>query len=133
MIKLINRKGLGILLILFVSVSSSGCVPLLIGAAAGASGIAYVRGVLVHNVDETVEDIHAATLAAAKGLGLIIVSDELNRHAAAVKAEYEDGKKVDIRVDAITEFVSKITIRVGLIGDLDESSFILSAIKEKFK
>lgn len=132
MIKRMKEACLGIIPILCVTVTS-GCVPLLIGAAAGAGGIVYVRGALVQNVDETVEDIHAATLAAAKDLGLFVVSDELNRHAAAVKAEYKDGKKVDIRVDAITEFVSKITIRVGLIGDSDESGFILSAIEEKIK
>ncbi len=128
--KLIKEIGRGILLVFFVTVTSSGCVPLLIGAAAGAGGIAYVKGALVHNIDETVEDIHRAALAGLKDFGLFVVSDELNRHSALIKAEYEDGRKIDIKADAITEFVSKVTIRVGVIGDQEESRLILSAIED---
>ena len=110
---------------------ASGCVPLLIGAAVGAGGVAYVKGALVHNIDEPVEDIHKASLAAFKGLNLFVASDELNRHSAVIKAEYEDGKKIDIKIDAITEFVSKVTIRIGVIGDQEDSRLILNAIEKK--
>ena len=59
-----------------------------------------------------------------------IIADELNRHSALIKVEFEDGKKINIKIDAITEYVSKITIRVGPIGDHDDSTWILNAIKE---
>ena len=118
------------MLIFFVTVAS-GCIPLLIGAIAGAGGVVYVKGALVQNIDEPVEDIHKASLAALKGLSLFVISDELNRHSAVIKAEYENGKKIDIKVDAITEFVSKVTIRVGVVGNQDDSRLILNAIEKK--
>ena len=118
-------------MLVFLTVATSGCIPLLIGAAAGAGGVAYVKGALVQNMDETVEDIHQATLDALKGLGIFVTADELNRHSAKIKAEYEDGKKVDITIDAITEYVSKITIRVGLVGDQEDSRLILNAIEKE--
>lgn len=129
MIRLFQKLYLGIILVFFVT-ATSGCVPLLIGAAAGAGGIVYVQGALVENIDETVEDIHEASLAALEDLNLFVTSDELNRHSAQIRAEYENGKKVHIKVDAITEFVSKVTIRVGIIGDREVSFLILDAIGE---
>ena len=128
--KLLQKLYLGIMPVFFVTVAS-GCVPLLIGATVGAGGVAYVKGALVHNIDEPVEDIHKASLAAFKGLNLFVASDELNRHSAVIKAEYEDGKKIDIKIDAITEFVSKVTIRIGVIGDQEDSRLILNAIEKK--
>lgn len=130
--KLLEKVHMGILLIFFVTVTS-GCIPLLIGAAAGAGGVAYVKGSLVHNIDETVEDVHGASITALKDLGLFVTSDELNRHSARIKAEYEDGKKIDIKVDAITEYVSKISIRVGSLGDQEDSRLILNAIEKQLQ
>ena len=130
MIKPLQKCSIGIALISFV-IFGSGCVPLLIGAAAGAGGIVYVKGALVHNIDESVEDIHKASLAALKDLNLFVTSDELNRHSAEIKAEYEDGKKINIKVDAITEYVSKVTVRVGMVGDQEDSRLILNAIEKK--
>lgn len=130
MIRLLRQLSLGIMAVVFLT-SATGCVPLLIGAAAGAGGIAYVKGALVENIDETVEDIHQASLAALKDLGLFVTSDELNRHSVLINAEYEDGKKVVIKVDAITEYVSKITIRVGVVGDQEDSRLILNAIEKR--
>jgi hypothetical protein len=120
----------GMTIVFFVTVTFSGCVPLLIGAAAGAGGIVYVQGALVQNLDEMVEDIHRATLAGLKDLSVFVASDELNRHSARIKAEYEDGTKIDVKVDAITEFVSKVTIRIGMIGDSDASRTIMNAIED---
>ena len=118
----------GIALVLVVTFAA-GCVPLLIGAAVGAGSMVYMNGSLVQNMDQTVEELHQAILDGLRSLDIFVLSDELNRHSAIVKAEYEDGRKVDIKVDAITEYVSKVTIRVGLLGDQEDSRLILEAIE----
>lgn len=119
----------GAFLILLLTVS--GCVPLIIGAAAGAGGITYVKGALVKNVDYSVEQVHKAALAALKDLELFVMEDELNRHSSVIKAEYEDGQSVQVNIDALTERSSKITIRVGIFGDQEESRTILSAVEKR--
>jgi len=128
--KLFHKLSLNILCI-FSLMTMAGCVPLLIGAALGVGGVSYVNGSLVRNVDESVEKIHKATLKALKDLDLFITSDELNKHSANIRAEYEDAKKIHISIEALTEYVAQIKIRIGTFGDQDESHTILNTILKK--
>jgi hypothetical protein len=116
---------------LFFLISSSGCIPLVIGAAAGAGGIGYAKGALAHNIDEPVERVYKASLAALKDFKAVITFDELTRHSAIIRGEYPDGQKLVINVEGLTEFVSKITIRIGVFGDQEDSRLLLSAIQKK--
>jgi len=129
MIKTFQKFSLGIALIL--SLTTAGCVPLLIGAAAGAGGITYVKGALVKNVDHPVKKAHKASLSALKSLKLFVRSDEFSRHSSVIKGEYTDGKSFQINIEALTERSSKITIRVGMLGDQEKSQIILNAIQKK--
>ncbi len=108
-----------------------GCVPLLIGAVVGVGGMTFVKGKLIHNVDHTVAQTNKASVKALKSLDLFIISDELNKRSSVIKAEYEDGDKISIFIDALTERSTKITIRVGTFGDIEASQAILNAILKK--
>ena len=130
MIKEFQRFSLGVISLCLV-LATSGCIPLLIGAAAGAGGIVYVKGAAVKNVDENIGKVHKAGLAALKKLGIFVTDDEVNKHSMVIKAEYEDGKKVLVKAEALTEFVSKVTVRAGVIGDQEESEMILNAIENE--
>ena len=120
-----------IVLSIFSLMTMSGCIPLLIGAVAGAGGLSYAKGALVKNVDHTVREIHKAGLAALKKLNLFVTADELNKHSALIRAEYENGQKIQILIDALTERSSKITIRIGTFGNQEQSQVILNAIQKK--
>jgi len=128
--KLFQKYSLNILCV-FLLATTTGCIPLLIGAAAGIGGMTYVKGTLVHNVDHTVKKVNKASMLALKELNLFILSDELNNRSSVIKAEYEDGKSISVFADAITERSSKITIRVGTFGDQVKSQAILNAILKK--
>lgn len=123
-----DRSYLFLPVLLTVLLACAGCVPLLIGAAAGAGGMTYVKGVLKQNVDHDLETVHKATLKALKNLKMFISSDELNKRDAVVKAEFDDGKEAKIFLDAITEHATKISVRVGFFGDQGASQVIMSAI-----
>jgi len=125
-----QKISLNCICILFL-MTMVGCVPLFIGAAAGAGGVSYVRGALVRNIDERVKPMHKAVLAALKDLNYFVSADELNKHSAYIKAEYKDGKKIRIHIDALSEYVSKITIRVGSFGNQEKSLLIMNAIEKK--
>ena len=112
-------------------VSLSGCIPLLVGAAAGAGGIAYIKGTLEQNLDASVEKVHKATLAALKGLKLSITKEELSLHDSKIQAEYPDNTKINIDSTSLTEQSSTIKIRVGVFGDQQKSEVILNAIRKK--
>jgi len=112
-----------------IVLTSSGCF-LLIGAAAGAGGYAYVKGTMQNTVYSTVREIHPASLKALEELGIFITDDELNVHSAKVEGEYADGKKVIVDIEALTERASKIKVRVGTLGDKERSNVIINTIVE---
>ena len=107
----------------------TGCIPLLVGAAVGAGGISYAKGALAKNVEHDLQDVHAATLKALKKLDLFVTADEVNKHDSKVHAEFQDGEKINIFLDAITEHNTKITIRIGVFGHQEKSQLILNAIE----
>lgn len=127
---ILNNVLLGILGVILVG-HLQGCVPLLVGAAAGAGGVAYVQGILEKNVDAPVSKVYKASLSALRQMGYIIISDELDKHSAHIKSQFEDEKKINIDVSALTEKSSKIQVRVGVFGDETKSQMILNAILKK--
>lgn len=118
--------GLGVLIL-----TTAGCLPLIVGAAAGAGGYAYVRGVLVKQFDVSATDLHRAAVSGLKDLDLPISYDKDDRLSAKVRAEFSDGKDVKIDIVAVTEETSQIKIRIGLFGgDKLRSEMVLSAVEK---
>lgn len=108
-----------------------GCIPLVVGAAAGAGGYAYLQGALVKNLDASVKEVDKAATKALRDLDYSVISDELNAHDATIKARDVDNKEMLIKIDALTEKAAKIDIRVGLFGDKEKSIDILNAIEKR--
>lgn len=119
-----------ILLLMGFVLMTAGCIPLLVGAAAGASGYAYIRGALVKQFDVPASDLHRAAVKAVKSLNLDIKYDKGDRLSAKVRSEFTDGKDVKIDVTAITEETSQVKIRIGAFGDKLRSEMVLSAIEK---
>ncbi|MBI5416272.1 MAG: DUF3568 family protein [Candidatus Omnitrophica bacterium] len=109
-------------------VTTQGCVPLLVGAAAGAGGVAWVKGGLEQNFDKTVADLHKASQHGLKDVKCVIRSDEIRRHVARIKFEFDDGEKGSIDIRAFTERSARLKIRVGILGDEMKSHIVLNAI-----
>jgi len=124
------KQSICICLLLVVVISSSGCVALFLGAAAGAGGVYYFKGNLEKNYDYSVSQVHDSVLAALKSLGTFIKEDELNKHSAAIKFEFEDGTKGRVEVIALTERASKLKVRIGVFGDEEKSRKILNEIEK---
>ncbi len=125
--KKIKELFLASALIIIVFVST-GCVPLFLGAAAGAGSLGYARGSLEQAFDRPVQDIYEASLAGLKDRGLIVKDDDVDKHLAKIYFEFEDGKNGKIIVKAFTEKSSKIIIRIGVFGDEARANMILNAV-----
>lgn len=107
---------------------SSGCAALLVGAAAGVGGYAWVSGALVKEYPVSAEKTHQALLRALKQLDIHVTEDKGDRLSAVVRARLADGRAVKIGVDALTERSAKIRIRVGVFGDRLKSEMIVNAL-----
>jgi hypothetical protein len=111
--------------------SVSGCVPLVIGAAAGVGGFAWVQGELVQDINTSAEKLHRATTRAMRDLKLAVYDDKGDRLSAKINAKFVDGTDVNIHINAKTEYQAAIKIRVGILGDKEKSEMILNAIKRR--
>ena len=115
------------LFLIAMSFQLSGCFALFVGAAA-ASGVVWVKGKLQQNVDAPLDKTHAATLTALKKLSLPVIADRKDKARAKVESEYSDGKHVWVQLDYLTKSATRITVRVGTLGDEIRSREILDNI-----
>lgn len=110
-------------------IGTAGCVPLIIGAAAGVGGYAWVKGTLTKQFDTTAVQLYQATLKGLNELDLSVQDDEHDRLSAKIVSEFSNGKSIKININALTERVARIKIRVGILGDKSKSEMILNSIQ----
>jgi hypothetical protein len=128
MLKKLRRFVLGSALVA-VAVGASGCVGLVVGAAAGAGGVAWVKGVLIQNVDSPLDRVYSATGKALKSMDMTVGKENKMDDKATVHSVFPDGKKVTVELSKLTERSTQIRVRVGWFGDQDRSQGILTAIQ----
>ena len=130
MSKLLMQRIAGFFLLVFIS-TSSGCVPLVLGAAAGVGGYAWVKGELANDVNVSAERLHRAASRAVRDMKLKTKEDKGDRLTAKIVAEFSDGTDVNISIAAKTERSATVSIRVGLLGDKEKSQMIFAAIQKR--
>ena len=112
----------------FFAISVSGCAALLLGGAAGAGSVVYVKGQLKEDIAVNVTAVHGASISALKNLNLPIIEDNYDKLSARIKSRFASGEDVWIDIESITTESSRITIRVGILGDQNKSRQILDGI-----
>ena len=109
---------------------SSGCIPLVVGAAGGAAGVAYVMGKSTEELNYDVPVVHRAALTAMKELGLTLSEDRADTLSVHMESEFADREHVWIDLESMRESRTRVTIRVGRTGDEVRSRKILDTIKQ---
>ena len=112
-----------------IVVNSSGCFWLVVGAAAGAGGVIWIKGQLQQQVNASLDSLHTATIKALKQMELPVIIDRKDKLTAKVESEFSDRARVRIDIDAVSAKVSKIQIRVGSLGDEKRSREIMDTIQ----
>jgi Protein of unknown function (DUF3568) len=109
---------------------SSGCIPLVVGAAGGAAGVANVMGKLTEELSYDVPVVHRAALTAMKELGLTLSEDRADTLSVHMESEFADREHLSIDLESMRESRTRATIRVGRTGDEVRSRKILDTIKQ---
>jgi hypothetical protein len=126
-----KMRNWGITVSLFFAVlGASGCLGLVVGAAAGVGGYAWIKGDLVKEFNVPAEKLHNAALRALRGMELAIMEEKSDRLSGKIRADFADGTPVWITVGAMTELSSRIKIRVGHFGDKTRSELIFNAVQK---
>ncbi|MBL7153277.1 MAG: DUF3568 family protein [Phycisphaerae bacterium] len=125
------RKQQAILAGLYVAaaVMVSGCVLAAVGAGA-AGTVAYVKGDLEVIEAKKLEVVHEATVKALKDLELSIIQDTKDKMAATVVARDSQDKKVTVKLTAVTDESTEISVRFGTFGNEAKSTMVYNKIKE---
>ena len=115
---------------LFVSVTCSGCVALVLGGAAGAAGVAYARGDVDRVYPHSMDTVWEATMAALGDLQLRLADYHKDQLTGEITAYTAAGDKVKIKLDSRNMTMTKLDIRVNTFGDQSMSLAILSKIDQ---
>lgn len=106
----------------------SGCV--VAAAAAGAGAVAYVKASLNATLGEDVPTVAQATAQAVTALHFFEISDK--RDALSAEFVLRDAKddRITIKLTKTGAKLTKVAIRVGMLGNEELSRSILDEIKK---
>lgn len=125
------RRAASLFLLAGLAPSLVACAAALLGAGAagGVAGTAYVMGKLQTELDGSVPRVRTATVAGLKSLDLPVNKNEGDQFVATIESKTADDKQIWVTIDSLSSSRSKLTIRVGLLGDESRSRRILDAVK----
>lgn len=106
---------------------TSGC--LAVAAGAGAGAVAWVRGDLEASLNARFDRTVNATNKAIEQLGFAKLSEQKDALLGTIVARNAADKKIEIKLNTVADNVTKVRIRVGVIGDEALSMTILEKIK----
>lgn len=109
-------------------VLTSGCVAVVAAAGAGA-GVLWVRGAIETNVEGDIDQVYRAAQKAVAELQFAKVSERKSGLDAQIIARTALDKKIDITLEKAAANSTKVSIRVGLVGDQQMSLSILERLK----
>ena len=107
----------------------SGCVAVVAAGAAGAAAVAWVRGELQTTLPADLDRSFGATKDAIADLQFVKVSERKDALLGVLVARNAADKKIEIKLENMAGDVTKIGIRVGVVGDQELSLAILEKIK----
>ena len=115
-----------------VSLLLTGCAALLVGAAAGAGGVAYVQGELKVTESVSLAVAQRAAEKALTDLKLGIQKRQADGLSGVLEARTSGDQKVTVKTKRIADKSTEIGIRVGVLGDEAKSRQILNRIQASY-
>ena len=114
--------------ILSFSLNSCGLVAFAGGAAAGMSAYRFVRGQMSSVEKATVIETHRAVVKSLERLRLPYSDSKYDAFGGYITAKRSDGARIEIFLESEGVNGTKISIRIGIFGDENDSRILLDAI-----
>lgn len=127
----VNLWRVGILAVLMSAAAvQTGCLAVAAGAA-GAGTVAYIRGELNASLDGSLASVSKAARGAIDDLKFARISETSDALVTILIARTADDTRVEVRVERVTDSLSKVRVRVGVFGDERVSHLILERLKSQ--
>lgn len=110
----------------------TGCAALLVGAAAGAGGFAYVSGELKVTESVALDTAQRAAEKALQDLKLVVIKRQQDGLSGVIEARTAGDQKVTVKTKRIAEKSTEVGIRVGVVGDEAKSRQILGRMQANY-
>lgn len=110
----------------------TGCAALIVGAAAGAGGAAYVQGELKVTEAVALDAAQRAAEQAMKDLKLTVIKRQQDGLSGVIEGRTAGDQKVTIKTKRVTAKSTDIRVRVGVLGDETMSRQILSRMQANY-
>ena len=115
-----------------ISLLNSGCAAVLLGGAAGAGTILYIKGELQSTEEVSLDTAWIATQTAIKDMEFVTGTTEKDAISAKLIAYTSDSREIQITLKRKTDKLTEIGIRVGTFGDESLSRLILENIRKRY-
>ena len=132
------KRGVWIILLLFLATGGTGCGVLVAAGAVAAVGVGtaeYIGGELKQAYAAPMEKTWNASLATTDELKMKATEksiDTLDQNRV-IKGKTEDGKDFQISLEAMGKDVTMVKVRIGLFGDERASRNIHETIAKNLK
>ncbi len=126
----VRLVGLGLLLLLMFTASCTRVHP---RSPAGTGTYSYVSGWLTWTYPTDIDTAWPATLRAMQALDLKIQRQALDGLGGRIKALRADRTTVSVRLKPAGDRVTRISVRVGTLGNRERAMNIHEAIRAELK
>jgi len=103
----------------------------LAGAAVAGAGVVYVKGEAHKRYPREVPEVFGAGISTLKDLGVIIGERLEGREFASIKGRTAGGEELTMRMDREDTGVTKVRLRVGLLGNREYSQLVFSRMDRR--
>lgn len=121
------RKALAVLAAAGALALTPGCLVVAAGAA-GAGSVAFVEGKLTATMGNPFERVVRATNLAGEQLRFMEISESRDSQSYELKGRTPEDHRVTIVVTRVSDALTRVEIRVGVLGDKPFSQTILDRI-----
>jgi hypothetical protein len=110
----------------------TGCVVVAVGAiaVAGAAGWAWYKGDMKATEQAPLDTCWTATLATMKDMQYPITYEAKDAQAGELRAVNASGTTINIHLEKLSTTATKVSIRVGTMGDENLSRIIIGKIED---
>ena len=106
----------------------NGCAALLLGGAAGAGTIAYIRGELKSTEEMSMDQAWTISEHAVRELGFTVTYRDKDAVDAKLVSRGTHDKRIEINLSRVSDQSTQIKIRVGVFGNEKLSRMVLDKI-----
>jgi len=124
-------ETIALILMIVIGMMWAGCALFVVGAAAGAAGVAYIEGDLQAHLKADPRAIEKASLKAFEVMGITRISGSSSALDSEAIGRTADDTKVAIKSKIETSGESSLSIRIGTFGDEAMSRRILDEIEKQ--